>query len=125
MRSFLAAFLAAFLGPAPLAALWCGALGGWAVVAAGLWRGLTGQARRASMFAHSLTLGGFVLCSMLIGYGLLQITIAATAGWWALVAVTGARPQRLIDPEGAGLVRLAAWASLSVVLAIAIRESLL
>jgi hypothetical protein len=118
-------FFASFIGPAPLVALWCGALAGWAVVAAGLWRGLTGQARRASMFAHSLTLGGFVLYSMLIGYGLLQITIAATAGWWALVAVTGARPRRLVDPENAGLVRLAAWASLSMVLAIVLRESIL
>ncbi|MBC6462248.1 hypothetical protein [Actinomadura sp. HBU206391] len=117
--------LQAYFGPAALIPLWCAALAGWGMVASGIWRGLTGQARRASLFAHVLTLGGITATSMLFGYGLLQTTIAATAGWWALVAVTGARPERLLDPEGRGLVRLAAWSSLSVVLVVVMRQSLL
>jgi hypothetical protein len=121
--------LEAYLGPGQLAPLWCAALAGWAVVTAGLWRGLTGQARRASLFAHALTLGGIAMSSVLIGYGLLQTTIAATACWWALVAITGAHPERLLDPERAGLMRLAVWSSLSaalvIVIVIVMRESLL
>jgi hypothetical protein len=107
--------------PAPL--LWA-ALAGWAVVAAGLWRGLRGRARKASISAHTLTLGGIVLRSTVLGYGLLETVIVAAAGWWALAAVTGLRPERLVDPDGGGLTRLGMWAAMTAALGLGIHHSL-
>jgi hypothetical protein len=97
-----------------LAALWITAGCGWGVVAAGLWRGLSGHSRRAALIVHVLTPGGIVLRSTLVGYGLLPALITATACWWALAAVTGLRPERLVDPsDGRIAALLPAWLALA------------
>lgn len=107
--------------PGLVPTLWIAAGAGWGVIAAGLWRGLSGQTRRAAMLAHVLTPGGIVLRSSLVGYGLLPALITVTAGWWALAAVTGLRPERIIDPADAGAaVRLAAWFALGAVVVVVI-----
>jgi hypothetical protein len=89
--------------------LWCTAALGWGAVAAGLWRGLRGQARSAAVMAHALSLGGVLLVGTMLGYGLLITVISATSGWWALTLVTGLRPELMVDPPRAGTVRLAVW----------------
>jgi hypothetical protein len=82
---------------------------GWAAVLLGLRRGLHGPARGPSLFAHFATPAATVLLFSLIGFGSLYATIALTAEWWALLAVTGFRPERLLAAGGLG--RLAAWAA--------------
>jgi hypothetical protein len=77
--------------------LWWASVLGWGVVAAGLWRGLRGQARTAAVAAHALSLGGVFLLGTMLGYGALITVISATSGWWALALVTGLRPERLVD----------------------------
>ncbi|MFB4307051.1 hypothetical protein [Actinomadura sp. GTD37] len=79
---------------------------GWGAVLAGL-RGLRGPARGPALFAHTATPAGIVLLFSLLGFGSLYATIALTAEWWALLAVTGFRPGRLVASGGLG--RLAAW----------------
>ncbi|WP_245666688.1 hypothetical protein [Actinomadura latina] len=82
---------------------------GWGVVLARLRAGLRGPARGPALFAHTATLAGIVLLFSLIGFGSLYATVALTAEWWALLAVTGFRPERLLATGGLG--RLAAWAA--------------
>ena len=76
---------------------------GWGAVLAGL----RGRGRGPALFAHVATPAGTVLLFSLIGFGSLYATIALTAEWWALLAVTGFRPHRLLGTGGLG--RLAAW----------------
>ncbi|MFA1547630.1 hypothetical protein [Actinomadura chokoriensis] len=82
---------------------------GWGAVLAGLLRGLPRPARGPALFAHVATPAGIVLLFSLIGFGSLHASIALTAEWWALLAVTGLRPERLVATGGPG--RLAAWAA--------------
>jgi hypothetical protein len=84
---------------------------GWGVVLAGLRNGLRGPARGPAVFAHTVTPAGVVLFFSLAGFGSLYATIALTAEWWALLAVTGFRPERLLSTGGLG--RLAAWAAVT------------
>jgi hypothetical protein len=108
----------------PASALWLLALTGWCVVAFGLWRGLPPRTRGPSMAAHVLTFGGIMGRSSLLGYGLLDTVIVATAGWWALLAVTRARPERLLDPERAAPALLSAWVAATAAGAVVIHHSL-
>jgi hypothetical protein len=108
----------------PASVLWLLALTGWSVVAFGLWRGLPPRSRGASMAAHVLTLGGIMARSSFLGYGLLDTVIVATAEWWALLAVTRARPERLLDPERGGLTLLPAWAAVTATGTVVIHHSL-
>lgn len=94
-------------GPATL--LWLAAATGWSVICAGLWFGLAGQSRKAALVAHGLSLGGVVLPSTVLGFGLLPAVAAASSWWWSLAAVTAFRPERLIDPQGGALPRLTLW----------------
>ncbi|MEU8303656.1 hypothetical protein AB0C84_08835 [Actinomadura sp. NPDC048955] len=82
---------------------------GWGAVLLALRRGLHGPARGPALFAHVATPAGTVLFFALIGLGSLYATIALTAEWWALLAVTRFRPERLLSTGGLG--RLAAWAA--------------
>ncbi|WP_262402161.1 hypothetical protein [Actinomadura sp. CNU-125] len=96
-------------------ALWalCGA--GWIAVLAGLRRGVRGPARGPSLFAHTLTPAAVVLLCAHVGHGNLYATIWLAAQWWALMIVTGLRPERLAATGGPG--RLGAWLALTAVLA--------
>jgi hypothetical protein len=112
--------------PTLLATLWISACCGWGLITAGLWRGLSGRTRRAALIVHVLTPGGIVLRSTLVGYGLLPALITATACWWALAAVTGLRPERLVDPpDGRFAVLLPAWLALTGGVAFALYRLLL
>jgi hypothetical protein len=108
----------------PVSALWLLALAGWGVVASRLWRGLPARSRGASMSAHVLTLGGIMARSSLLGYGLLDAVVVATAGWWALLVVTRARPERLLDPERGASPLLLAWSAVTAAGAVVIHHSL-
>lgn len=92
-------------------AVWTLCFAGWGVVLAGLRRGLRGPARGPALFAHTATPAGVILTFSLIGFGSLYATIALTAEWWALLLVTGFRPERLLSTGGLG--RLAAWAAVT------------
>jgi len=89
--------------------IWALGAVGWGAVLAGLRTGLRGPSRGPALFAHAATPAGAVLLFSLIGFGSLHATIALTAEWWALLAVTGFRPERLVATGGPG--RLAAWAA--------------
>lgn len=78
-------------------------------------RGLRGPERGPALFAHVATPAGIVLLFSLIGFGSLYGTIALAAQWWALLAVTGLRPERLLATGGLG--RLAAWAAVTAAFA--------
>lgn len=93
----------------PLRVLWLSAAAGWVAVCAGLWRGLTGTARKATLTAHGLTLGAVPTLGSTLGFGLLHLIVASTALWWSLLAVTGFRPERLVDPGGDASRRLLVW----------------
>lgn len=95
--------------PVTVLVIWALGGAGWAAVLAGLRRGLPGPARGPALFAHIATPAGTVLLFSLIGFGSLYATVALTAEWWALLAVTGFRPERLLAAGGLG--RLAAWAA--------------
>ena len=97
--------------PATVLAVWalCGA--GWIIVLARLRGGLHGPDRGPALFAHTLTPAGVVFAFSLVGFGSLYATIALTAEWWALLLVTGFRPERLLSSGGLG--RLAAWAAVT------------
>jgi hypothetical protein len=97
--------------PAMVVAVWVLGAAGWGVVLAGLRSGVHGRARGPSLFAHAITPAGVVLTFSLIGFGSLYATIALTAEWWALLLVTGFRPERLLSTGGLG--RLAAWAAVT------------
>ncbi|MFI0411226.1 hypothetical protein [Actinomadura sp. 3N508] len=84
---------------------------GWGVVLARLRAGVHGPARGPCLFAHTITPAGIVLTCALIGFGSLYATIALAAEWWALLLVTGFRPERLLSTGGLG--RLAAWAAVT------------
>ncbi|WP_243722983.1 hypothetical protein [Actinomadura sp. 7K507] len=92
-------------------AVWVLCAVGWGAVLAGLRRSVHGPARGPALFAHTATAAGIVLLFSLIGFGSLHATIAVTAEWWALLLVTGFRPERLLATGGLG--RLAAWAALT------------
>lgn len=94
-------------------AVWALCAAGWGAVLAGLCRGVRGPARGPSLFAHTTTGAGIVLLFSLIGFGSLHATIAVAAEWWALLLVTGFRPERLLSTGGLG--RLAAWAAVTAV----------
>ncbi|MFV2173415.1 hypothetical protein ACFHW2_28335 [Actinomadura sp. LOL_016] len=96
-------------------ALWALCGGGWIAVLAGLRRGVHGPARGPALFAHTLTPAAVVLLCSHLGYGNLHATCWLAAQWWALAAVTGLRPERLVATGGPR--RLAAWLALSAVLA--------
>jgi hypothetical protein len=91
--------------------LWLLAAGGWAVIAAGLHRGLSGFGRRVAMVAHVMTAPGVVLTCATLGFGSLYATLALAAEWWALILATGLRPERLV--VSGSLPRLAAWSALT------------
>ncbi|GAA4233029.1 hypothetical protein GCM10022254_34470 [Actinomadura meridiana] len=97
--------------PVVVVTLWVLCAAGWGAVLAGLRNGVHGRARGPSLFAHTITFPGVVLTFSLIGFGSLYATIALTAEWWALLLVTGFRPERLLSTGGLG--RLAAWAALT------------
>src|SRR5690606_41722890 len=63
------------------------------------------------LFAHVATPAAVVLLFSVLGFGSLYATIALAAEWWALLLVTGFRPERLLSTGGLG--RLAAWATLA------------
>ncbi|WP_433463301.1 hypothetical protein [Spirillospora sp. CA-128828] len=90
---------------------WLLCAAGWGVVLAGLRNGLHGPSRGPALFAHTVTPAGVILLFALIGFGSLYATIALAAEWWALLAVTGLRPERLLSTGGLG--RLAAWAAVT------------
>ncbi|WP_243708899.1 hypothetical protein [Actinomadura sp. GC306] len=92
-------------------ALWLLCAAGWAAVLVGLRRRVRGRARGPVLFAHTATPAAVVLLFSLIGFGALYATVALTAEWWALLLVTGFRPERLLSTGGLG--RLAAWATLA------------
>ncbi|MCQ0009535.1 hypothetical protein [Actinomadura madurae] len=79
--------------------------------------GCAGPPAPPALFAHTATPAGVVLLFSLIGFGSLHATIALTAEWWALLAVTGFRPERLLSTGG--LARLAAWAAVTAAAAYA------
>ncbi|XRQ12445.1 hypothetical protein ACN3XK_16595 [Actinomadura welshii] len=91
--------------------LWVLCAAGWGAVLVGLRRGTHGPARGPVLFAHTATAAGAVLLFALIGFGSLYAMIALTAEWWALLLVTGFRPERLLSTGGLG--RLAAWATVA------------
>ncbi|WP_147339611.1 hypothetical protein [Actinomadura spongiicola] len=93
-------------------AVWVLCAVGWGAVLAGLRGGVHGPARGPSLFAHTITPPGVVLTFSLLGFGSLYATIALAAEWWALLLVTGFRPERLLTTGGLG--RLAAWAAVTV-----------
>jgi hypothetical protein len=97
--------------PATVLVVWVLCAAGWGAVLLGLRRGLRGPSRGPALFAHTATPAGVVLLFSLIGFGSLPATIALTAEWWALLAVTGLRPERLLSTGGLG--RLAAWAAVA------------
>lgn len=92
-------------------ALWAVCAAGWGVVLAGLRRSIHGPARGPALFAHAATPAAVVLLFSLIGFGFLYAAIALAAEWWALLLVTGFRPERLVCTGGLG--RLAAWAAVA------------
>lgn len=97
--------------PVTVLVIWglCGI--GWGVVLLRLRSGLHGPARGSALFAHTATPVAVVLFFSLIGFGSLYAVVALTAQWWALLAVTGFRPERLLATGGLG--RLAAWAAVT------------
>ncbi|MEU8802646.1 hypothetical protein [Spirillospora sp. NPDC048819] len=97
--------------PVTVVALWVLCAAGWGIVLAGLRRSIHGPARGPTLFAHVATPAGVVLTFSLIGFGALYGTLALTAEWWALLLVTGFRPERLLSTGGLG--RLAAWAAVT------------
>ncbi|GAA2438597.1 hypothetical protein GCM10010191_62270 [Actinomadura vinacea] len=99
--------------PVAVLVLWLLAAAGWCAVAAGLRRGLSGFVRRTALLAHALTAPGVLLYCSVLGYGSLHGTIALAAEWWALVAVTGLRPERLL--RAGSLPRLTAWSLLAAI----------
>ncbi|MGP4024217.1 hypothetical protein [Actinomadura sp. 3N407] len=103
--------------PVTVVALWVLCAAGWGAVFAGLRGGVHGPARGPALFAHIATPAGIVLTFSLIGFGSLYATIALTAEWWALLIVTGFRPERLLSTGGLG--RLAAWAAVTAAATIA------
>ena len=99
--------------PAVVPLVWLVAAGGWIAVAAGLRRGLSGQARRAALIAHVMTAPGVVLVCATPGFGFLYATVALTAEWWALIVATRLRPERLVASGSPS--RLAVWSALAAV----------
>ncbi|MFI0480680.1 hypothetical protein [Actinomadura sp. 9N215] len=97
--------------PTTVVAVWVLCAAGWGAVLACLRGGVHGPARGPCLFAHTATPAGVILTCSLIGFGSLYATIALTAEWWALLLVTGFRPERLLS--GGGLGRLAAWAAVT------------
>ncbi|TDB77889.1 hypothetical protein E1264_37170 [Actinomadura sp. KC216] len=97
--------------PTAAVAVWVLCAAGWGVVLARLRGGVHGPARGPCLFAHTITPAGVVLTCALIGFGSLYATIALAAEWWALLLVTGFRPERLLSTGGLG--RLAAWAAVT------------
>ncbi|TDD13785.1 hypothetical protein E1287_43115 [Actinomadura sp. KC06] len=97
--------------PTAVVAVWMLCAAGWGVVLVRLRCGVHGPARGPTLFAHTITPAGVVLTCSLIGFGSLYATIALAAEWWALLLVTGFRPERLLSTGGLG--RLAAWAALT------------
>jgi hypothetical protein len=93
-------------------ALWLLAAAGWVLIALGLHRGLTGFRRRVALIAHVMTAPGVVLGCATLGFGSLYATIALAAEWWALIMITGLRPERLL--VSGSLPRLAGWSALTV-----------
>ncbi|MEU5881289.1 hypothetical protein [Spirillospora sp. NPDC047279] len=96
--------------------MWIAAAAGWGVIAGGLRRGLSGHPRRIALVAHGLTPAGLVLVPSMLGFGHLYASIGAAAEWWALAAVTGFRPERLVVSGGPR--RLAAWSVLAAAIAL-------
>lgn len=100
-----------------MSVLWALCAGGWALVFVRLRAGTLGPARGPVLFAHTATPAATVLLFSLIGFGSLYATIALAAEWWALLLVTGFRPERLVATGGLG--RLAAWAAVAGAAALA------
>ncbi|WP_243716207.1 hypothetical protein [Actinomadura darangshiensis] len=103
--------------PVTVLVVWVLCAAGWGVVLAGLRNGLRGASRGPALFAHTATPAGVVLLFAFLGFGSLYATIALTAEWWSLLAVTGFRPERLLSTGGPG--QLAAWAALTAATAYA------
>lgn len=97
--------------PVTVLVVWVLCAAGWGGVLLALRRGLDGPSRGPALFAHTVTPAGAVLLFSLIGLGSLYAAIALAAEWWALLAVTGFRPERLLSTGGLG--RLAAWAAVT------------
>ncbi|TYC10371.1 hypothetical protein FXF65_31175 [Actinomadura syzygii] len=97
--------------PVTVLIVWALFAAGWGLVLLRLRGGLHGPDRGPALFAHTVTPPGVVLAFSLVGFGSLYATIALTAEWWALLAVTGFRPERLLSTGGLG--RLAAWAAVT------------
>ncbi|WP_245679265.1 hypothetical protein [Actinomadura hibisca] len=102
--------------PAGAVAVWTLAGLGWLVLVVTLRRGVRGDARGPVLFGHVLTLPALLATFAILGYGSLPGLIALTAEWWALLAVTGFRPERLLVTGG--MVRLAAWLVLAAAAAV-------
>ncbi|GGP94980.1 hypothetical protein GCM10010187_08040 [Actinomadura coerulea] len=97
--------------PVTVLVVWVLCAAGWGAVLLALRRGMHGPSRGPALFAHTVTPAGTVLLFSLIGLGSLYATIALAAEWWALLAVTRFRPERLLSTGGLG--RLAAWAAVT------------
>ncbi|WP_242905281.1 hypothetical protein [Actinomadura terrae] len=97
--------------PTAVLIVWAMCVLGWGAVYVGLRRGLHGLSRGPALFAHALTPASVVLLCSLIGFGSLQSLIVLAAEWWALLLVTGLRPERLVATGGLG--RLASWAAVA------------
>ncbi|MFC9970073.1 hypothetical protein ACFVH6_04130 [Spirillospora sp. NPDC127200] len=97
--------------PSGTVAVWALAAAGWLAVLVAARRGVREDARGPVVFGHVLTLPALVATFSILGYGSLHGLIALTAEWWALLLVTGFRPERLLVTGGAP--RLAAWLALT------------
>ncbi|MBT2208671.1 hypothetical protein KLI87_11200 [Actinomadura sp. NEAU-AAG7] len=95
--------------PTAVLIVWVMCALGWGAVYLALRRGLRGPSRGPALFTHTLTPASTILLCSLVGFGSLQSVIVLTAEWWALLLVTGLRPERLVAAGGLG--RLAAWAA--------------
>ncbi|MQY06406.1 hypothetical protein [Actinomadura macrotermitis] len=93
--------------PAAVLAVWLLSAAGWGAVLAGLRRGLRGRGRAPALFLHAITPPTQILAFATVGFGSLHAAIALGAEWWALLLVTGLRPERLV--QDGGLRRCAAW----------------
>ncbi|MEV4002138.1 hypothetical protein [Actinomadura sp. NPDC049753] len=97
--------------PVTVLVVWVLCAAGWGAVLLALRRGMHGPSRGPALFAHTVTPAGTVLLFSLIGLGSLYASIALAAEWWALLAVTRFRPERLLSTGGLG--RLTAWAAVA------------
>ena len=97
--------------PVVVSALWAVCGTGWLAVLVALRRSMHGPVRGPVVFGHVAAPAAGVRLFSVLGSGALCAPSALAAEWWALLLVTGFRPERLLSTGGLG--RLAAWATLA------------